>query len=108
MASRVSESFDWIRERLCSVDGADAPQYFGCTDEHTHSSAPSTSPTTFLDGFNIEKQPEQTTPVRIQIDLDVYSKETGWRLVDDAENEVIHLLGIKHMSAKTTSRQIST
>ena len=95
MASRVSESFDWIRERVCSIDGADAPQYFGCADEHTYSPAPSTSPTTFLDGFNTKQQLDQTTPVRIQIDLDVYSKETGWRLVDDAENEVIHSVGYK-------------
>ena len=41
-------SYEWIRERVCSIDGASAPQYFNCYlgGNHTYSPSPTTSPTT--------------------------------------------------------------
>ena len=56
VASRVAASYNWIRDRVCSIDGAGAPAHFGCAllggDEHTYSPAPSESPTTEEDGLN--------------------------------------------------------
>lgn len=93
VASRVSVAWDWIRDRVCSIDGATGtPSYFGCTDEHTYSPAPSMSPTTTEDKMEAESRfastDFSTRKVAVEIFLDVYSEETSWKLVDSDSNEI--------------------
>jgi hypothetical protein len=89
--------FDWIRNRVCSIDGSAAPAYFGCKDEHTYSPSPSTSPTTDEDKLEVSIRQKAlamiglgpvkaievpTIKVALEIDLDIYASETGWTLAE--------------------------
>lgn len=100
VASRVAVAYDWIRDRVCSIDGDAAPAYLECDNEHTFSPAPSTSPTTREDAIEAELRTEalamvndvpagsttnanaMTIEVAVEIYLDVYAFETSWTLIE--------------------------
>ena len=44
VSTRVSFGYDWIQQRVCSIDGEDAPDYFECLAGATFSPAPSLAP----------------------------------------------------------------
>lgn len=111
VASRVSVAYDWIRDRVCSIDGEAAPSYLKCDDEHTFSPAPSTSPTTSDDKLAAEIRNEALAMVNdasagpisrmeepmkievaVEIFLDVYAFETSWTLIEvDTKATVNHV-----------------
>ena len=68
VASRVSESYEWIRRRVCSIDGTNnqTPESFDCDElvtntdtdtklrSSTFSPAPSSSPSSMIDKFDAQ------------------------------------------------------
>ena len=99
VASRVSEAYDWIRDRVCSIDGPNAPEYFECVDEHTYSPSPTTSPTNAEDAIEMKLRKEAmalingvedpTIKVAIEIYLDVYAFETSWKLIEVETGQIL-------------------
>mmetsp|Transcript_33047 Transcript_33047/g.80325 ORF Transcript_33047/g.80325 Transcript_33047/m.80325 type:complete len:572 (+) Transcript_33047:544-2259(+) len=85
VASRVSYSYDWIERWVCALDGLDAPEWFGCSEDSTYSPSPTSAPTWVG---------QTTSPTRLTVDviislhLDVFANELSWEISDSLGNVI--------------------
>jgi hypothetical protein len=93
VASRVSESYEWIRRRVCSIDGTNnqIPENFDCgelvtnTDKDTKlgystfSPAPSSSPSSKIDKFDAQARTDA---------IDLLNGGSGSAITVDATVEI--------------------
>lgn len=89
--SRLSYQYEWIKDLVCAISKA-PPAYFECNDHTTVDGtaapqliAPLTAPSPIISALRPPSPaptvaPEGYLPVKVEIQLDLRSKDTGWSL----------------------------